>query len=804
MARYPFERPLGATPPATAGRVPRLGARAPTRRGPRPRRGAPAGPAGMGVREARVEAAHGDDYVFVLDGTRAARSGLALAARGPARPVARRRPARASRGPTGLAHAAPLEDVGHLRAARRHVHRGGHVRRRDRAPARPARSWASPRSRSCPSPSSRAAAAGATTASTSRAAQSSYGGPEGLAAPRRRRPRGRPRGRSSTSSTTTSARPATRRSRRSAPTSPTSTRRSGARRSTTTTRDCDPVREWVLQSAEGWVRDFHVDGLRLDAIHAIYDQGARHIMAALAERVHAQRLARSSSPRAGMNDPKVMRPRERGGFGHDAAWADDFHHALRTLLTGDREGYYEEFGRVAAPRQGLPPPVRPRRPVLDVPPPALRRARRRPPARAVRRLRPEPRPGRQPRARRPPAGRGAAARRVLHAAVAVHADAVHGRGVRRARAVPVLHRPHRRGDRGRHARGPPARVRRRSPRSPARRSPTRRTRRRSSAPSSRRDGDPALRELYGACSRSRRDAAARRRRRARSTSARAGCASTAARTRLCCNFAARGRSRARAGRGGGRARHPRGAPRRRRRAPARAGRGAAAMSRKRWPGRPFPLGPTWDGRGHELLAVLRERRRASSCACSTTTATRSASSSPSAPRTTGTATCPASAPASATATASTAPTSPRTGHRFNPAKLLIDPYAKAIEGAVQLGRGERRCPTSPTRSDTADLEPDDEDDAEAIPKCVVDRRRASTGRATRRPTRRGTRRSSTRRTSRASRSATPTVREDLRGTYGGLASEPAVELPQGARRHRGRAAAGPPHRRRALPRTSRG
>ena len=110
---------------------------------------------------------------------------------------------------------------------------------------------------------------------------------------------------------------------------------------------CDPVREWVLQSAEGWVRDFHVDGLRLDAIHAVYDTGAVPIMAALADRVHAAREGTLVIAESGLNDPKVIRPRELGGFGHDAQWADDFHHALRVLLTGDRAGYYAEFGAVA-------------------------------------------------------------------------------------------------------------------------------------------------------------------------------------------------------------------------------------------------------------------------------------------------------------------------------------------------------------------------------------------------------------------------------------------------------------------------
>lgn len=110
--------------------------------------------------------------------------------------------------------------------------------------------------------------------------------------------------------------------------------------------DSDPVREWVLQSAEGWVRDFHVDGLRLDAIHAIYDSSPEHLVAAVARRVHAASHSALVIAESGLNDPKVMRGPDRGGWGCDAAWADDFHHALRTLLTGEREGYYEEFGRV--------------------------------------------------------------------------------------------------------------------------------------------------------------------------------------------------------------------------------------------------------------------------------------------------------------------------------------------------------------------------------------------------------------------------------------------------------------------------
>ncbi len=111
--------------------------------------------------------------------------------------------------------------------------------------------------------------------------------------------------------------------------------------------DCDPVREWVCQSAVGWVRDFGIDGLRLDAIHAIFDQSPEHIVAAVARRVHSVNPRHYVIAESGLNDPVVMRPPERGGWNCDAAWADDFHHALRTLITEDRDGYYADFGTVA-------------------------------------------------------------------------------------------------------------------------------------------------------------------------------------------------------------------------------------------------------------------------------------------------------------------------------------------------------------------------------------------------------------------------------------------------------------------------
>jgi len=111
--------------------------------------------------------------------------------------------------------------------------------------------------------------------------------------------------------------------------------------------DCDPVREWVLQSAVGWVRDAGIDGLRLDAIHAIFDASAEHIVAAVARRVHAVRDDVLVIAESGLNDPRVMRDRAVGGWGCDGAWADDFHHSVRTLVTGELDGYYADFGSVA-------------------------------------------------------------------------------------------------------------------------------------------------------------------------------------------------------------------------------------------------------------------------------------------------------------------------------------------------------------------------------------------------------------------------------------------------------------------------
>jgi maltooligosyltrehalose trehalohydrolase len=112
----------------------------------------------------------------------------------------------------------------------------------------------------------------------------------------------------------------------------------------------DEVRHYFIENALYWVSEFHVDALRLDAIHAIKDFSARPFLQELGEAVHelAQRVNRRVHviAESDLNDARVIRPRELGGYGLDAQWSDDFHHSLHTLLTGETQGYYEDFGRI--------------------------------------------------------------------------------------------------------------------------------------------------------------------------------------------------------------------------------------------------------------------------------------------------------------------------------------------------------------------------------------------------------------------------------------------------------------------------
>jgi maltooligosyltrehalose trehalohydrolase len=104
----------------------------------------------------------------------------------------------------------------------------------------------------------------------------------------------------------------------------------------------EAAREWAIQNACMWVRDYHVDGLRLDAVHAIFDESPRHVLDELAERVRAVNPWTLVISETVIGD---RRPLEL--YGHDAQWADGFHHALHALLTGERDGYYAAYGEVA-------------------------------------------------------------------------------------------------------------------------------------------------------------------------------------------------------------------------------------------------------------------------------------------------------------------------------------------------------------------------------------------------------------------------------------------------------------------------
>ena len=112
----------------------------------------------------------------------------------------------------------------------------------------------------------------------------------------------------------------------------------------------DQVREFFLENALTWMRDFHVDGLRLDAIHEIFDRSAVHFLEQLSADVAT--LSATLGRRffliaeSDLNDPKIVRSIEANGFGMDAQWSDDFHHSLATIVFTDpgHKGYYDDFG----------------------------------------------------------------------------------------------------------------------------------------------------------------------------------------------------------------------------------------------------------------------------------------------------------------------------------------------------------------------------------------------------------------------------------------------------------------------------
>ncbi|GEN78766.1 malto-oligosyltrehalose trehalohydrolase [Actinotalea fermentans] len=112
--------------------------------------------------------------------------------------------------------------------------------------------------------------------------------------------------------------------------------------------DAGPVRAFLVDNAVRWLREFHVDALRLDAVHALVDDSPRHLLAELADAVAslADEVGRPLSlvAESDLNDPRTVTPTADGGFGMTAQWADDVHHAVHAFLTGERHGYYVDFG----------------------------------------------------------------------------------------------------------------------------------------------------------------------------------------------------------------------------------------------------------------------------------------------------------------------------------------------------------------------------------------------------------------------------------------------------------------------------
>jgi maltooligosyltrehalose trehalohydrolase len=113
----------------------------------------------------------------------------------------------------------------------------------------------------------------------------------------------------------------------------------------------DEVRSFITGNARMWLRDYHLDGLRLDAVHAFQDHRAVHILEELAAAVDGLAAATGRSiavvAESDLNNPRLITSREAGGYGLDAQWDDDFHHAVYALVTGERQGYYGDFGAIA-------------------------------------------------------------------------------------------------------------------------------------------------------------------------------------------------------------------------------------------------------------------------------------------------------------------------------------------------------------------------------------------------------------------------------------------------------------------------
>jgi maltooligosyltrehalose trehalohydrolase len=121
--------------------------------------------------------------------------------------------------------------------------------------------------------------------------------------------------------------------------------------------DSDDVRRYIIGCALRWMRDFHADGLRLDAVHALVDTTAVDILEELATETDwlSSELGRPLSliAESDMNDPRLITPRDHEGYGMTGQWADDIHHAIHTAVSGERQGYYADFGSLATLAQTL-------------------------------------------------------------------------------------------------------------------------------------------------------------------------------------------------------------------------------------------------------------------------------------------------------------------------------------------------------------------------------------------------------------------------------------------------------------------
>ena len=110
----------------------------------------------------------------------------------------------------------------------------------------------------------------------------------------------------------------------------------------------DGVRHYFLQNALMWLRDFHIDGLRLDAVHAIKDTSARHFLTELSaqtrELSHETQRDYTLIGECDLNDARYISPPEQGGYGLTGQWIDEYHHSVRAYLTGEQNGYYSDFG----------------------------------------------------------------------------------------------------------------------------------------------------------------------------------------------------------------------------------------------------------------------------------------------------------------------------------------------------------------------------------------------------------------------------------------------------------------------------